>query len=439
MMRWVRGGVLVSMLAAHPVWAHVGSADNFVQTAAGPYPVVISTHPPGVFPGSMNVDLRFLPGATVHRARIGVDGEPPVSLRVKADGTGTSSVWLPGSDAHTLHVSVEGDGGPAALDVSLPGWTLHAPASRRTLNAANMLWVAAFLLYIGCILVLAGGKQRKRNMKIAAALIGIAFVVAASTWPIRPRPAGKTSLRAEAQPDGRLTLRLSNPGEHFDDLTLNAGKPMDLFAVREPIHDVFVHLHPQPVGDGAFGTQWPAVPPGTYTLFADMVHLPAGHPASEARTESVTATAQMPLVSETQTADPDDTFTVVAAAQNGAGIARLPDGYVMSLAVDGRLDAKYTHLMTLSLLDPQGKPVADPALYLRSPAQVVVVGHDDSVLVHLHSGGTLPQLEGSGPLPAPSGTTTVPFGFPARGAYRVFAQMKHGHKVETAAFDLDVE
>ena len=439
----LRAGVVALLFAAAPMWAHIGSPDSFVQTSAGPYALVVSTHPPGVLPGAMKVNLRFAGGGVVQKASVGLDGEPPVALKVSADATGASSVWLPSSDAHTLHVKLEGDHGPAAVDLMLPGWTLHSPPQRRYLNASNMLWAAAFLLYFGCILVLAGGKRRKRNMKFAAGLIGAAFVLAASTWPLRPRPVAKTWLSADVEPDGRLLLHFTNPAEHFDDLVAVADKPLYLFAVREPQHDVFLQLHPEPTGDGSFGTQLPAIPPGTYTLFADMVHAGPAQARGEMRTESVTETMQLPAVTSMQTADPDDIAAELPAADQtasnaGTQFARLPDGYAISMTTDARLDTKHTHMFTLTLLDAEGKPVADPALYLGAPAQAVMLSHDNSVFVHLHSGGTLPLLE-SGAAPEPSATTSIPYGFPTSGGYRLFVQMKHGTKVETAAFDLEAE
>jgi len=41
-------------------------------------------------------------------------------------------------------------------------------------------------------------------------------------------------------------------------------------------------------------------------------------------------------------------------------------------------------------------------------------------------------------MPAATNTATIPYGFPSAGLYRIFVQMKHGHTVETAAFDLAV-
>jgi hypothetical protein len=88
---------------------------------------------------------------------------------------------------------------------------------------------------------------------------------------------------------------------------------------------------------------------------------------------------------------------------------------------------------------------------------------DGTVFAHIHPTGTVamaafmmanpqPGAQGTGGsemtmqnmpgMDSSSGTlpNTVgfPYGFPSRGQYRIFVQMKHGNTVETGIFDADV-
>jgi len=85
------------------------------------------------------------------------------------------------------------------------------------------------------------------------------------------------------------------------------------------------------------------------------------------------------------------------------------------------------------------------APYLGMSAHAIILRADDRVFAHIHPGGTLPMLmspAAMSAMPTPStptpNTATIPYGFPSPGLYRVFIQMKHGTRVETAAFDLPV-
>ena len=47
---------------------------------------------------------------------------------------------------------------------------------------------------------------------------------------------------------------------------------MHLYAIREPEMEVVFHLHPELAGVGDFRISLPAMPPGNYTLYGDVVH-----------------------------------------------------------------------------------------------------------------------------------------------------------------------
>jgi hypothetical protein len=249
----------------------------------------------------------------------------------------------------------------------------------------------------------------------------------------------------------QLDFTLANPSESFANLLPDHGKLIHLFLIREPAKDVFLHLHPVPLSPGHFRTNLPAMPPGTYTLFADLYH-------ADATPETAALRLTLPAQSHSTTTDPDDATAVLPPI---SGLAQSPaasslvsgeqqlhtfplhDNYTLTLLAPSHLAPLHANLFTVTLLDPTGHPPQDMAVYLGMTAHAIVLRSDDQVFAHIHPGGTLPMLMSPATmsamtLPAPSNTATIPYGFPTPGLYRIFVQMKHGHTVETAAFDLTV-
>ena len=90
-----------------------------------------------------------------------------------------------------------------------------------------------------------------------------------------------TSTATPAGPAGaagrrQLALTLTDPGwlpmRRLDDLLPDHGHLMHLFVVRLPGLDAIAHLHPTESAPGHFTQPLPALPPGAYALFADVVH-----------------------------------------------------------------------------------------------------------------------------------------------------------------------
>jgi hypothetical protein len=72
------------------------------------------------------------------------------------------------------------------------------------------------------------------------------------------------------------------------------------------------------------------------------------------------------------------------------------------------------------------------------------VKYDGSVFAHVHPSGSVPMASMAiasreamiGMHESPrSRAVSFPYGVPTRGRYRVFVQIKHGGKIDTAAFD----
>jgi len=141
----------------------------------------------------------------------------------------------------------------------------------------------------------------------------------------------------------------------------------------------------------------------------------------------------------------------------------LPDGYLMVWNNPGTLRAKTPQIFEFSLLDANGKPASDTALYMGMLGHAAFVKEDGTVFAHVHPSGTVSMaalmiaaaqnqtgaskddpmasmpgmarpeaINNPGELPNSVG---FPYGFPTPGAYRIFVQMKHGNTVETGAFD----
>jgi hypothetical protein len=159
----------------------------------------------------------------------------------------------------------------------------------------------------------------------------------------------------------------------------------------------------------------------------------------------------LPAQSHTAGFAPDDSFAVLppvspadplptAGADQALYSARLPDGYTLQLRAPATLQALHANLLQVDLLDTAGLPPTDMALYLGMVAHAVVLRSDNGVFAHIHPGSTLPMTMPIGDMAssAPANTATIPYGFPAPGRYRLFVQMKHGHIIETGAFDLTV-
>jgi hypothetical protein len=430
--------LLLLMLLALPGRAHIGSPDTFVQASIGPYSVLIAAHPPAVTPGALELDLRFNPDDHITQATAALDSAEPTAIPVVNDGTASTSLWAATTAATALHITVQGARGPADYSVTLPATPDRAAKSTGVRGMASVLLVLGIALLAGAVVLLA----RRSRWKGCAALLASAGVLAAFWASQHARTA--TTVAAALTPDGRLDLTLHNPAESFAGLLPDHGKLLHLFLLREPQQDVLLHLHPEQLAPGHFTVRLPAMPPGTYQLFADYY-------LSSGRGETATLALGLPAQSHTSASSPDDSFAVLRPLSRAAppptldaGTSlytdRLPDGYTLQLRTPTAMHPLHANLLQVALLDATGHPPADMALYLGMAAHAVVLRSDNRVFAHIHPGGTLPMtMPADGmAMPAPSSTATIPYGFPAPGRYRVFVQMKHGAIIETGAFDLTV-
>lgn len=455
-LRWLLVLVAVTSLAH----AHIGSPDTFLQAAIGPYNVLIAAHPPAVTPGALELDLRFNPDDHLTSATAALDDAPPAPLQLVLDGTGAISLWDATPATHVLHITVQGSRGPGVYTVTLPAQP-NVAATSSTVNHLHSVLLVLSLMLLSSAVVLAARRPRRRGYALLLVSAGLIMAL-----PLMHRAHPVTVLTADLTPSGHLDLTLTNPSESFREIVPDHGKLLHLFLVREPNKDVFLHLHPVQISSGHFDAALPAMPSGTYTLFADF-YLQS---AAGVHGETTTLRLALPQQSRSTSTDPDDstavlpplTQTLSSRPTNGSGetpvfgavtdpsgtaaphIFHLRDGYSLQLAVPPRLIPLRANLLRVTLLDPTGAPPPDMALYLGMTAHAIVLRSDDQVFAHIHPGGTLPMLMPIAAMPGmnmppPSNVATIPYGFPTPGRYRFFVQMRHGHIIETAAFDLDVQ
>jgi hypothetical protein len=129
----------------------------------------------------------------------------------------------------------------------------------------------------------------------------------------------------------------------------------------------------------------------------------------------------------------------------------LGDGYIMQLRSLSQLKPLEASQLEVTLLAPGGAAPVDMLPYLGTTAHAIVLRTGDAsptplrlmslrvadlIFAHIRSDGT---LAASAAAVAVSNIAAIPYGFPAAGRYRIFVQMKHGHVIETGAFDVDVD
>jgi len=229
---------------------------------------------------------------------------------------------------------------------------------------------------------------------------------------------------------------------------------MHLYAIREPEMDAAFHLHPVLAGPGDFRISLPAMPPGQYTLYGDVVHA-NGFP--ETLVTKITIPDNMaggPLGEEDASAHPQP----LSEGQLDNSY-KLPDGYVMVWDRPSSITANTAYAFRFRLLNAEGKPASDMQPYLGMAGHAAFVKTDGTVFAHTHPEGSaamasLMLANGSDPStsdnmdmnkmdmsmhsePIPN-TVEFPYGFPSSGRYRIFVQMRHGSTVETGVFDATV-
>jgi hypothetical protein len=487
------------LLCVSVAYAHVGSPDVYAEGQAGPYKLFVVIRPPLVIPGVADVEVRAETAGVdgIMITPIPLTGEaaahPPVPDPMQRPSTDpeffTGHLWIMTTGSWQIRFAVNGGQGCGVISIPVPATALGTrrmtPALGTLLAALGVLLVLGMVGIIGAAAReadLAPGKPvttlNRRHGYIAmtvALVVLVTGVVLGNAWwksnaadysgyiykPLQMEPSLMESRV--------LDLKLRDPGwlkqRKLDDFIPDHDHLMHLYMIRWPGMDVVAHLHPHPTTTGEFQLTLPSLPPGAYRLYADVVHA-NGFP------ETIVGTIELPAVSGSPLAGDDAIGTALpvdpgpegSAKQDAVGTSRfrLPDGYTMVWIEPEKMEATRPIDFRFELLDPEGKPPRDMALYMGMLGHAAFVKTNGATFAHIHPTGTVsmaafmmanPQAMKNGPdaqagmeMPGMPGMNDAaipnvvgfPYGFPSEGAYRIFVQMKHGATIETGVFDAAV-
>jgi len=499
-MRYVRATLRTSLALAMAVLlaAHVGSPDVFFSGNAGPYPVDVVIRPPQVVPGLAEVLVRTT-ASDVARVvirpvywRAGEKGAPPGddAHRVSesnAPAAFTGQLWLMAAGAYSVHVTVSGSRGAGTVEVPVAavatGQLALSTGMRWLLAALGMLLLAgvatAIHAAVGESQVEPGEPvppQRRRRARIATLismpLLALVVLGGARWWQAEANAYRRTldrpltthaTIRDSA---GARTLVLDVLDSAWragarGPLMPDHGKLAHLFLIGADSLEGFAHLHPTMPSDTSFSTPLPALPPGKYRVFADVVH---ENGMQRTLSDSVTIVSSG-TAAPSATLDADDSWFTGHAVRAAKGAsAQLSDSATIEWTDSRAPRVGDVGILRFALHDRAGGPLqVEP--YLGMLGHAVVMRRDGGVFVHLHPSGTSSMASelafairdrgdttpdgrlklGSGAMAMPMNaqpqrmdSISFPYAFPRAGAYRVWVQLRVGGQVRTAAFDVDV-
>jgi hypothetical protein len=484
--------ILLILAAATSLYAHVGSADVYYEGDAGPYHLFVTVRMPQVIPGVAEIEVRSasndVQSIQVVPMRLTGPGSnlPPIpdaAQRSKDDPQFfLSNLWLMEFGALQVRIQADGPKGKGEISVPVPSF------ARQSLPMNGFLrgLLGFFLAFLAISVVLIAGavvressappgeqppasKARYAKIVMAIALIVVVSVLYGSRAWWRAEAASfqhnvnlfKPPAAAAALQDGNLlVIRAVGQDERWstkvkmEEVIPDHGHLMHLFLISTPGMERMWHLHPERIEGGAFGEKLPAMPAGQYQVFADVVDksgfpwtlvgeikLPQINGAAPTGDDAAWAGAGLP-------ASPSDTTSVQLSG--GARMVWVRDR--------GALKANAPMSFKFRVEEKDGTPARNLEPYMGMTAHAEVVCSDLSVFAHIHPAGSvsmaalelaqaglteagrtvmpMPMASSSGPVPA---EFSFPYGFPHPGDYRIFVQVKHAGKVQTAVFDARVQ
>jgi hypothetical protein len=476
--------------------AHIGDTNTHFRGPAGPYTVQVIVRHPGVVPGLADITVRVEGDAQVTRvgvrpvkAQLGLESAPRPDIAQPVPGAErlwAAQLWFMERGAYSVHVDVDGQLGAATAVVPVRSIATETLAMPRTLGAVlillGVLLVTGFITIVRAAAgesVLPPGTQpdarTRRRGRVAA---GVACVILAVAllggwrWWLAEDAAYRNYLfepleieaNVVADGDARgleiVLVDAAWTGGRFTPIVPDHGKMMHAFLVREPALDVFAHVHPEPVARDSFRVALPPLPPGSYRVYADIVH-ESGFAQTLTGTfdvgGDVTRQATIPAP------DTDDSWWSGPALGATSRTVELADGATIRLRTGDALTAGQAVELAFDVAGPGGVPAAlEP--YMGMMAHAAVRRDDGAVFVHLHPTGSISmaaqELLVARHLGGEEGgerlhhgehgghggrrelgaveTVTMPYAFPRAGLYRVWVQVKREGRAQTAAFDVEV-
>jgi hypothetical protein len=474
--------LLLVLLFAGRVHAHIGSPNVIYEGLAGPYPVRVIVRPPGVVPGLAEISVRILQGSadrvTVLPVRYDTGSKgspaPDVARPVKGEANLYSAeLWLMTSGAHSIFVNVEGVAGK--------GTTIVPINSVATTRLEMPKWYGAVLLAFGIFLavslvtivgsavresMLQPGEVASRrrpaliSMGCAVVVLSLLLLGGRKWWNsvdsdyrnnrlYKPEQVG-ASIRQEGGQQILRVERLDGPRGR-PRLIPDHGKLMHLFLVRTPGQDAFAHLHPERKEAHIYESVLPELPEGEYRLYADVTH-ESGF--TQTLTAKVTVPKREAVSARAQLSDADDAWLARDGQGSSAKSMDLSGGLKAEwLSAAAPLSANRETSLTFRIVDTNGMPAVLES-YLGMQGHAVIEARDGTVFTHLHPFGNISMasqqrfvererknrqnLEVVCGLPNKGDSIVFPYEFPRPGDYRIWVQVKVAGEIRTAVFDASV-
>ncbi len=453
--------LVLAILIAGPLAAHIGSPDVFFQGDAGPYHLVVSIRTPQMIPGIAEIQIRSsTPGVKqVKIVPLYIVGEgskypppPDVLLPSKDDPQFFSGkLWLMASGSWQVRVEADGDAGSGTIAVPVPAAARSTMPMQKSLGALlaglMVLLVAGIVSIIGAARregQLEAGQQvgpaqtRAARFVMAGAFLIVAAVLVGGAFWWKTAAANLSNRMIYTAPDlfvslvpgDQMLLRIGDSRWHTrrpdtvaTPLMPDHGHLMHLFLIRTPQMDRFYHLHPVPDKGGVFFEDLPPVAAGHYQVFADIVRV-SGFPDTLSAQIDIPETAGKPLSGDDSTAS---AAPISADLQNAKDThaslsSTLPDGTRMVWErAAGPLPANQLLWFKFRLEDANGKPVASLEPYMGMAGHAEFERSDLSVFAHVHPDGSVPMaaveladatLAKNSAIPAPNPYATTEMNMP---------------------------
>jgi hypothetical protein len=480
------------LLLAAAAMAHVGSPDTFFTGQAGPYPVRVSVRLPGVIPGRAQVAVRVVDAKSPDAYRVslragqwnvGLKGAPPRERAVPVPGDPAlyaAELWFMTPSSYQLHVAVDGPSG--AGTVIVPVLALATAERTMTPGLGGVLAALGIFLTAGLLTIISAAvresvlppgvepdreRMRRARIGVVAAALFAAFILwGGNRWwsaeasaygrSVLYRPFESAATIDAAREPLKLTLGIRDPRwtgtvvpeSRYNALLPDHGKLMHLFLVRDTL-DALAHLHPVARTPETldFDTTLPAMPPGKYRVYGDIVH-------ESGYAQTLVSSVEMPTgnASNPDLTDSDDSwFAGAALVESSEPAFPLTDGSrLVWQRGDQPIVERRERTLTFSVRDANGSGLqVEP--YMGMAAHVIIASQDGAVFAHLHPSGSISmaafqKFTGGDVAADPhaahmaeiASDVAIPYAFPKTGAYRMWVQVKRSGRVLTAAFDVDV-
>jgi hypothetical protein len=418
------GAVLLVMLGAVAVSAHVGSPDVYFEGDAGPYRLYVTVRVPQVIPGIAEIEVRSA-SADVQKVEIvpmrltGAGSDLPPTPDVAARSTQdpqffTGKLWLMEFGALKVRVDAEGSKGKGELSVPVPAVAQKNLPMEKSLGGllfGLMLFLAVGLVFIAGAAAREGNlepgqepspakKRRARIVMAVTAVIVFGIIFWGNAWwgsearsyagainHFKP-PLAETRL----ENGNRLVITAKPTDERWarnvkmEELVPDHGHLMHLFLLSTPGMERIWHLHPERTGE-AFTDDLPNMPAGKYEVFADIVDK-NGFPWT------LVGQADLPVVNGKALSGDDSAWSGrvldAGASEKESIAAQLGDGGSLvwerpsgAIAANTALDLKF------KVLDKDGKPAKDVEPYMGMAGHAEIVSSDFSVFAHIHPAGSV--------------------------------------------------